>query len=126
MKIALIVVASVLVGAAIASGVMLGVTRPWQSQTSTPKATPNHQWSETEAIAVVQQAAISGMGVPPKSCTASESPTPSAWTVTCRWAATACTFNVYENSKAVTPVEVRCGAVLAPRQQDCPPCECNY
>lgn len=90
---------------------------PWQSQTSTPTPPPSHQWSEGEAVAVVRQALLAGRGGLPVSCRAVALEAASEWDVTCSWSTgTTCSFYVYEDSKAVTPVGASsfCAALLMP------------
>ena len=94
----------------------------WQAVVSlrgsmAPAPDPVHQWSASEAEALVRQA-IFGSGFPSPSCSASGDGNDSEWTVSCRSSTgVQCDFRVYENTKAISPVEPNCAVFLKPRFQ---------
>ena len=92
MKQWMIPVVTLLVGAGIAAGAILGLTRPWQSEERIPVSTPAPKaaFTEDEIVGLAQQQVVSGKLSPTKAnwvrcVNASFKPAADMWVVTCNF-----------------------------------------
>jgi len=98
MKQWMIPMATLLVGAGIAVGATLGVTRPWQSEETNPVSAPQAAFTEQDILQLTQQQVRYGGANGARCVSASFRPGADMWLVTC---------NLYSDQGGSEPIAAR-------------------